>query len=167
MPYAVVIPGGGFNRQWGLIEGFCIAVKLMELGISSYVLFYRTKQEPVIGKAKKHDAIRIANGPFLRRIGGPDFNRKTLSPYELSWCVDSSYPPCYITACIDDDTVPVDNAYHMDQLLIDNNVPHKINIGEKGGHSFGLGLTLSVADWPQDMLAFLKSLSLPSESEGK
>ena len=25
LPYAVVIPGGGFNRQWGLIEGMAIA----------------------------------------------------------------------------------------------------------------------------------------------
>lgn len=50
-PYAVVIPGGAFNRQWGLIEGMAVAAALNRLGYTAFVLFYRTKQEPVILKA--------------------------------------------------------------------------------------------------------------------
>ena len=49
-PYAVVIPGGGFNRQWGLIEGMVITAKLNELGYTAFVLYYRTKQEPLMPK---------------------------------------------------------------------------------------------------------------------
>lgn len=59
-PYALVIPGGGFNRQWGLIEGMAIAAELNRQGYSAFVLYYRTKQEPVIPKAIEdmHAAIR-------------------------------------------------------------------------------------------------------------
>ena len=50
-PYALVIPGGGLNRQWGLIEGQAIAARLNELGYTAFVLYYRVKQEPVMAKA--------------------------------------------------------------------------------------------------------------------
>lgn len=49
-PYAVVIPGGGLNRQWGLIEGLAIAAHFNELGYSAFVLYYRVKQEPLMPK---------------------------------------------------------------------------------------------------------------------
>ncbi len=49
--FALVIPGGGFARQWTLIEGFAIAAKLNEMGISAFVLLYRTAQKGVIKKA--------------------------------------------------------------------------------------------------------------------
>lgn len=47
-PYTLIIPGGGFNRQWGFIEGLAIAAHLNSLGVSAFVLFYRVKQEPVV-----------------------------------------------------------------------------------------------------------------------
>lgn len=50
-PYAIVIPGGAFNRQWGLIEGMAIATALNQKGYTAFVLYYRTKQEPVVPKA--------------------------------------------------------------------------------------------------------------------
>ena len=49
--FALVIPGGGFARQWTLIEGFAISAKLNEMGISAFVLLYRTAQNGVIKKA--------------------------------------------------------------------------------------------------------------------
>ena len=50
-PYILILPGGGFNRQWGLIEGMAIAAACNSLGFTAFVLFYRTKQEPVVPKA--------------------------------------------------------------------------------------------------------------------
>ena len=50
-PYAIIIPGGAFNRQWGLVEGMAIAAALNEMGYTAFVLFYRTKQDAVIAKA--------------------------------------------------------------------------------------------------------------------
>lgn len=48
VPFALIIPGGGFNRQWGLIEGMAEAVRLNELGYAAFVLYYRVKQEPLM-----------------------------------------------------------------------------------------------------------------------
>ena len=47
-PYALIIPGGGFNRQWGFIEGEAIAAALNKKGIPAFVLYYRVKQEPLM-----------------------------------------------------------------------------------------------------------------------
>ena len=48
LPYVLILPGGGFNRQWGLIEGQAIAARANELGFPAFVLYYRVKQEPVM-----------------------------------------------------------------------------------------------------------------------
>ncbi len=56
-PYALIIPGGGFNRQWGFIEGEAIAAHLNNLGYTAFVLYYRVKQEPLLPKPFE-DAIR-------------------------------------------------------------------------------------------------------------
>lgn len=47
-PYALILPGGGFNRQWGFIEGQAIAARANALGLPAFVLYYRVKQEPVM-----------------------------------------------------------------------------------------------------------------------
>lgn len=51
LPYALVIPGGGFNRQWGLVEGMAIATALNQLGYTAFVLCYRVKLAPVLKNA--------------------------------------------------------------------------------------------------------------------
>ena len=48
LPYILILPGGGFNRQWGFIEGQAIAARANELGYPAFVLFYRVKQEPLM-----------------------------------------------------------------------------------------------------------------------
>ena len=48
LPYVLILPGGGFNRQWGLIEGQAIAARANELGLPAFVLYYRVKQEPLM-----------------------------------------------------------------------------------------------------------------------
>ncbi len=57
---AIVIPGGGFARQWTLIEGFAIAARLNEMGISAFVLMYRTAKKGVLEMAigDMHQGIR-------------------------------------------------------------------------------------------------------------
>ena len=47
-PYVLILPGGGFNRQWGLVEGQAVAARANELGYPAFVLYYRVKQEPVM-----------------------------------------------------------------------------------------------------------------------
>lgn len=232
-PYAVVIPGGGFSRQWGLIEGLAIAAKLNELGYTAFVLFYRTKQEPLMPKPLEdmygciryieehaeefavhagqyciggfsagatiageigssnlgwknagvpkpemifmgytavqmdvfykmytdhskghplHDGI----APFLRRVGGPEFTLADIEPYNLTHYMDQSYPPVYITANEDDETVPVENSRMMVKTCEEIGIPCKSRFGSTGGHSYGLGIGLEVEGWLEEAVSFWK-----------
>ncbi len=230
-PYALVIPGGGFNRQWGLIEGMAVAAELNRLGYTAFVLYYRTKQEPVIAKAIEdmHTAIRfieehvetfrvekghyimggfsagatlsgeigstnfgweaaglpkpemiflgytacdmrgfydvyqkfpvghpvhMGQGEFLRRIGGTEFGWEDLAPYNLVDFVDESYPPVYLTANEDDGTVPFANSILMRDTCVKLGIPCGYKFGKTGGHSFGLGIGLSVEGWLSDAIDF-------------
>lgn len=47
-PYVLILPGGGWNRQWGFIEGQAIAARANALGWPAFVLYYRVKQQPVM-----------------------------------------------------------------------------------------------------------------------
>ena len=44
-PFAVIIPGGGYNIVANFIEGIPIAKRLNSKGISSFIVYYRTKEE--------------------------------------------------------------------------------------------------------------------------
>ena len=47
-PYVLIVPGGGFNRQWGCVEGQAIAARANALGLADFVLYYRVKQQPLL-----------------------------------------------------------------------------------------------------------------------
>ena len=42
MPFALVCPGGGYNRQWTLVEGLPIAWQLSQMGYHTFILLYRS-----------------------------------------------------------------------------------------------------------------------------
>lgn len=79
-PYALIIPGGGFNRQWGFIEGEAIAAHLNRLGYPAFVLYYRVKQEPLMPKPledmiraiafieENAEKFKVASGHYM--VGG-------------------------------------------------------------------------------------------------
>lgn len=79
-PYIVIVPGGGFNRQWGFIEGEAVAARFNRMGYHAFVLYYRTKQEPCLNLAlndmvslikdieEKADSYHIKPGCYI--IGG-------------------------------------------------------------------------------------------------
>jgi acetyl esterase/lipase len=46
----IVCPGGGYNREWALVEGYPIARRMNQLGYHSFVLFYRTHQKGLLPK---------------------------------------------------------------------------------------------------------------------
>lgn len=41
MPFVMVCPGGGYNRQWTLVEGLPIAWRLNQQGYHAFILLYR------------------------------------------------------------------------------------------------------------------------------
>lgn len=44
-PVAVIVPGGGYGMVCSFIEGTPIARKLNELGVSAFIVYYRTKKK--------------------------------------------------------------------------------------------------------------------------
>ena len=44
-PVAVIVPGGGYGMVCSFIEGTPVARKLNELGVSAFIVYYRTKKK--------------------------------------------------------------------------------------------------------------------------
>ncbi len=229
-PFVLILPGGGFNRQWGFIEGQAVAARANALGYPAFVLYYRVKQEPVmplpvhdlytavrfIGENAARfgvDPSRYMLGGFsagasvagsllterfgweaggiprpstvflgyaparfdefhrawqaapegspakegfaavLRRVGGPSFSMETLSPYDLPAQLNPASPPVFVTANRDDPVVPVVNSLTLADALRQRGIPHRVRIGQTGGHSYGLGFGLEVEGWFDEALA--------------
>ena len=234
LPYVLILPGGGFNRQWGFIEGQAIAARANELGYPAFVLYYRVKQEPLMplpvedmyqairfidrnatrfgvqagkymiggfsagaaitaclltkrfgweaGGIPKPTAVFLGYGPMrfdefyraweqapegspvregtaavLRRIGGPNFSMDTLSPYNIIDQLNPDAPPVYVTANLDDPTVPVVNSLALIEALKEKHMEHRSKIGKTGGHSYGLGNGLEVVGWFDEAIALFAS----------
>ncbi|MCR5099740.1 MAG: alpha/beta hydrolase [Butyrivibrio sp.] len=103
---------------------------------------------------KDDEPMKQAIAPFLRRLGGPDFDRKIIESFDLPSHIDSDYPKTYIVANEDDGTVPVNNSKYLDSVLTKLNVEHITKIGSKGDHSFGLGNGLEVEGWLEEAVEF-------------
>ena len=67
-PYAVIIPGGAFNRQWGLVEGMAIAAALNEMGYTAFVLSTAQSRTPSSPKPSKICTPAKADRGACRRI---------------------------------------------------------------------------------------------------
>ena len=236
LPYVLILPGGGFNRHWGLIEGQAIAARVNELGYPAFVLYYRVKQEPVMPlpiedlsravqfidrhaasfgveagrymaggfsagasiagcllterfgwkrygipkpaavllgyapvrfdefyrawqEAPEDSPEREGNAAVLRRVGGPRFSMETLAPYDLPRQLNPEAPPVFLTANLDDPVVPAVNTLTMIDALKDRGVKYRSRIGQKGGHSYGLGYGLETEGWLEEAMdLFAESL---------
>ena len=220
----LILPGGGFNRQWGFIEGQAVAARANALGYPAFVLYYRVKLEPVmplpihdvyravrfigenasrfqvdparymlggfsagasiagcilterfgweVGGIPRPSAVFLGYAParfdefyrawaeapegspqkegaaaVLRRVGGPGFSMETLSVYDIPAQLNPDAPPVYITANRDDPVVPVVNSLELTEALRKLGIVHRVRIGQKGGHSYGLGNGLEAAGW--------------------
>lgn len=49
-PFVLVCPGGGYAREWILVEGYPIAARLNQLGYTAFILIYRTGQSGLLPK---------------------------------------------------------------------------------------------------------------------
>lgn len=49
-PFILVCPGGGYAREWVLVEGYPIAEQLNRMGYSAFILIYRTGQKKLLPK---------------------------------------------------------------------------------------------------------------------
>lgn len=49
-PFVLVCPGGGYAREWVLVEGYPIAARLNRMGYTAFILIYRTGQTGLLPK---------------------------------------------------------------------------------------------------------------------
>ena len=59
--------------------------------------------------------------------------------YEITECMDETYPQTFYVYCKDDDTVSEKNPLMMEESLKKNGIRHQIVCYPEGGHGFGLG----------------------------
>lgn len=49
-PFVLVCPGGGYAREWVLVEGYPVAEQLNRMGYTAFILIYRTGQTGLLPK---------------------------------------------------------------------------------------------------------------------
>lgn len=99
------------------------------------------------------DSLSTASN-YLARISGESFTRESLQEYSIDYHMDSDYPPVFLTACKDDPIVPFASSQIFMDRLTQLHIPFETAIGEKGGHSFGLGDGTEVDGWLKKAVAF-------------
>lgn len=79
--------------------------------------------------------------------------------YDVFANMSDNYPPCYIVACRDDDTVPVEQSIALAKALEARSIPCILDLGEKGGHGFGDGRGTDVEGWVDRAVEFWRNLN--------
>ena len=70
--------------------------------------------------------------------------------------VNEQTPPAFIVHAINDDAVPVQNAYVYDSALKANKVSSTLYLYEKGGHGFGMKNPTATEQWTTPLTSWLQ-----------
>ncbi|HZJ21361.1 MAG TPA: prolyl oligopeptidase family serine peptidase [Pricia sp.] len=82
---------------------------------------------------------------------GEEPSREMVERYSNAKQVNAETPPTFLVHATDDTAVPVENSLEYYQALKKHNVPAEMHIYESGGHGFGLGVSGTNANWPQNL----------------
>ncbi len=89
---------------------------------------------------------------------GKDADRARLETYSNELQVDAQTPPTFLVHA-KDDPVKVENSQAFAKALEKAGVPHVLQLYDKGGHGFGLGVHGGdVAQWPARCAEWMKAL---------
>ncbi len=105
--------------------------------------------DPQISKKKK--------SYFFRKAFGTT-NPNKIAEYNVDEHIDNEYPPCYLCCCKDDPLVSWRNSLILQNKLNDLNIPVEFELGESGGHGYGLGNHVSVKGWVERAMKFIEQL---------
>ena len=87
---------------------------------------------------------------------GAGYSDSEENRYAVDRHTDSAYPPAYLAAARDDDTVPSKDQVDLKDALERSGVAHCFEIAEHGGHGFGLGSDTELAGWVDRALAWME-----------
>ncbi|MFX0555396.1 prolyl oligopeptidase family serine peptidase [Maribacter sp. CXY002] len=79
--------------------------------------------------------------------------------------VDKTTSPTFLVHATNDLAVPVENSLEYYNALKKNNVPAELHIYEDGGHGFGLGVSGTNANWPNDLKQWFLAHHLVKKDE--
>ncbi len=94
---------------------------------------------------------------FAKTMCGEKPSKEYIDTFDVISHLDN-YPPCYITACKNDDTVPYSQSVRLSEKLNEKGIPNILELGNIGGHGFGEGTGTSVEGWTKRAIEFFESL---------
>lgn len=95
---------------------------------------------------------------FLDVMLGADYTEKELQKYDVVSNITEDYPPCYITAAVNDALVPVAHSKDLAEKLKKTGIPYECEIGQSGGHGYGNGGSTPLEGWIDRADAFWKKI---------
>ena len=95
---------------------------------------------------------------MLTMMYGKNHTREDEERYIVDRHITSSYSPVYVLQASDDDMVSVSNSHMLVNALRQNNVLHKYELVQSGGHGFGLGNSTPAKGWVERSLDFYKNI---------
>jgi acetyl esterase/lipase len=102
----------------------------------------------------------IAHQGSRKNLLGANPDPKLLELYSNELQVTAQTPPAFLVQTRDDG-VKVENSIRFDEAMKKAGVPSELNLFDKGGHGYGLGINGGeVATWPQRFEKWLESKGL-------
>lgn len=154
-----------FNVEKGVyaVNGFSAGGNLTCLwgsdnyGYSKYGLPKPKALFPVYPVTSTNILHESEHSKFTTTMCGKNATREYIDSYDVVSHLDN-YPPCYIVACKDDDTVPYTQSVLLSEKLSEKGIKNILELGEKGRHGFGEGTGTSVEGWHKRAIEFFESL---------
>lgn len=112
----------------------------------------RRKNPPLPGRTYD-DSNRVCFGILP---DGMKLDGITMEPYYADEMLDADYPPSFISGCQDD---PIVNPAHwqgLKEALDRAGVANVLEVGEHGGHGYGLGRNTDVKGWLERAVSFME-----------
>lgn len=113
----------------------------------------RRKNPPLPGRTYE-DGLRVCFGIFP---DGTVIDAFTKEPYYADDLLDSDYPPSFIGGCKDDNLVNPQHWYSLKEALEKAGVPALLEVGETGGHGYGLGRNTDAKGWVERAVSFMNA----------
>lgn len=103
----------------------------------------------------------VYHGGSCRQLLGEEPTAEQIKNWSLDKQVTETTPPCWLVACQDDPTVPVENSIRFYQALTAKKVPATMLLVPTGGHGWGFTRHFPMRElMEQSMISFINYLFL-------
>ncbi|MGO4918569.1 prolyl oligopeptidase family serine peptidase [Maribacter spongiicola] len=107
----------------------------------------------------------VTHAGSKRNLLGENPSEERINQYSNALQIQNTTPPTFLVHATDDTVVPVENSLEYYNTLKQYNVPAELHIYENGGHGFGLGVSGTNANWPNDLKQWFLAHNLLKKDE--